>query len=95
MGQPFTQTQEVARECSGFFNIPDLTVAQRCPGVGSVVLIQAEGDNLRYRMDGTDPTASTGMLLLENACVQLHGDLSLIRIITATSGGSANIHVFK
>jgi hypothetical protein len=92
----FARTSEVPRECNGFFNIPVLSAALPCPGVGTIAIIQAEGDNLRYRMDGEDPTSSSGMLLLENACIELHSsDLSLIRIIETTGGGSANITVFK
>lgn len=89
------QTYEVSKTCTGFHNIPDLSTAQPCPGVGTRAIIQAEGDNLRYRMDGEDPTASVGNLLLENTTVELHGDLSLIRIIETTSGGSANVHTFR
>lgn len=91
----FSKTQELAKQCSGFFNLPTLSSAQQCPGVGSCAIIQAEGDNLRYRMDGVAPTSSTGALLLENTSVQINGDLSQLYIIETTGGGSANIHVFK
>jgi hypothetical protein len=89
------QTFEVSKTCTGFHQMPDLSSAEQCPGVGTRAIIQAEGDNLRYRMDGVAPTASVGNLLLENQTVELHGDLSLIYIITATSGGSANVHTFR
>ncbi len=89
------QTFEVSKTCTGFHQMPTLTTAQQCPGVGTRAIIQAEGDNLRYRMDGVAPDASTGNLLLENTTVELHGDLSLIYIIETTGGGSANVHTFR
>lgn len=89
------QTYELSKDCTGFHNVTGLNTAKQCPGVGTRAIIQAEGDNLRYRMDGVAPDATTGALLLENTSVELHGDLRQIYIIETTGGGSANVHTFK
>lgn len=92
----FIQTQEKPRPCSGFFTIDVGSGAVASPGVGNKIIAQAEGDDVRYRMDGTAPTSSVGALLLENQSVELCAEnLGDIKFIGTTTGGTVNIHVFK
>lgn len=86
---------EVARRLAGQYRIDDLSAAIICPGVGGMVTIQAENDDLRYRCDGVDPTASVGMLLAEGESVTLVVDTTKIRVIETSGGGVLNVIVYK
>lgn len=76
-----------------------LTVPTRDPSTGANVkanfaLITAEAQNLRWRDDGVDPTASVGMPLAAGVTLQYDGDLSKIKFIQQTSGGIVNISYY-
>lgn len=76
-----------------------LTVPTKDPSTGANVkanfaLITAEAQNLRWRDDGVDPTASVGMPLAAGVTLQYDGDLSRIKFIQQTSGGIVNISYY-
>lgn len=54
------------------------------------LVVQAEGDDLRWRDDGTNPTASVGMILLEGDSIVYSGTLSAFKVIEVNGGGKAN-----
>jgi len=67
------------------------------PGNGTVVMIQAEAQNVRYRADGGDPTTSFGVLLAagESHTIDLgEGTASQVRVIEAAGGAILNVHTF-
>lgn len=72
------------------------TVAQLSPPAEATHCeLQADTDNVRYTMDGsTDPTASSGMLLLTTSDPKLFliADLKNIRFIQAGAGAMLNVH---
>jgi hypothetical protein len=53
--------------------------------------IVAEGNNIRWRDDGTNPTASVGMILIQNNVLSYDGDLNKIKFIQ--TGASAKLNV--
>ncbi len=61
----------------------------------TVAMIQAEGGNLRWRDDGTDPDANTGMLLLEGDTLPYMGDLAAIKLIRVAAGALANVAYYR
>lgn len=61
------------------------------PNGAIFALIQAEGD-LRWRDDGTDPTASVGMLIPDGQSIWYTGNLAEIEIIG--DGSTANISFY-
>ncbi|OWT68087.1 MULTISPECIES: hypothetical protein [unclassified Achromobacter] len=62
------------------------------PPAGSrVALIQAEAQAMRWRDDGTAPTATVGMLVPAGGSLEYNGDLTAIRLIAATAGAIANV----
>jgi hypothetical protein len=64
------------------------------PPVGDTAysaLIQAEGQAIRWRDDGTNPTAAVGMIIPVNGILEYDGDLAKFRYIEAVSGGIANV----
>ena len=77
-----------------------LTVATHTPGGATgntpalVASVSIEGGQVRYRLDGTDPTTSVGTLLndADELIVWGRSDLLSIRFIAAAGNVTANIH---
>lgn len=62
------------------------------PEGASRALIQAETQDIRFRSDGTAPTATIGVLLKAGAAPYLYeGDLNAIKVISAVAGAVINI----
>ena len=75
--------------------LPGLTAARDDPNTGDNrfigrVLIQAEGQSIRWRDDGVDPTAAIGMLIPVNTVVEFDGDLDKFRMIETAASAKAN-----
>ena len=64
-------------------------------GEGRVALIQAINQNIRYRDDGTDPTASVGMVLFAGQSIWYTGDLRVLKFIEETAGAEVNILAYR
>lgn len=75
-----------------------LTVPPRTPDGANMkanfALIIAETQNVRWRDDGIDPTASVGMLLVAGTPLQYDGDLSKIKFIETTASAKLNISYY-
>ena len=96
----YTETQELGRKCTGYFQVTSLATAKKIPGTGSLVCIQAEAQALRYRCDGVAPTAAVGMILNVGECIILNlghdaASLQQVQIIEVAAGGIANITAYK
>lgn len=94
------QSVDVARKCTGYHQVTDLSSAVPCPGSGSVVEISVEGSNVRYRLDGVDPTPTVGSVITAGGCVVINigqGNIQNIRLIetTADPGATINVHCFR
>ena len=57
-------------------------------------LIVCETQNVRWRDDGTAPTASVGMPLTVGTALQYDGDLNKIQFIEQVSGAKLNISYY-
>lgn len=64
------------------------------PANAARVLLQAESQNVRWRDDGTDPTASVGTLIYAGQLFEYTGTLSAIKFIEAASGGKLNVSYY-
>lgn len=65
------------------------------PPAGSrVALIQPEGQNVRWRDDGTNPTASVGVLLYNGDLFLYSGNLGDIRLIEVAASAKVNISYY-
>jgi hypothetical protein len=76
-----------------------LTVPTRDPISGMDVkanfaLIVAETQDVRWRDDGTAPTASVGMLLKAGTIFQYDGDLNKIQFIEVTGSAKVNVSYY-
>lgn len=58
-------------------------------------ILQAEAQDIRYRDDGTNPSATVGMILKVGIPIEYTGDLTAIKFFEATSGGILNISFYK
>jgi hypothetical protein len=67
------------------------------PPSATHVEIQADTQNVRYRMDGNNPTGTVGMLFVANAAPKTFdmNSLQAIRFIQAAAGARLNFHYFR
>lgn len=65
------------------------------PGGANVALIQALTQNVRWRDDGTAPTASVGLQLLAGDEMFYTGDLSAIQIIQEAATAEVNVLYYR
>lgn len=82
----------------GYQQITSLSSAQALtvPAGATSALIRTEAQSVRWRDDGTDPTASVGIpMLAADAPLLYTGALSKIRFIESTSGAKLNISYYK
>ena len=64
-------------------------------GLGRVALIQCLVQNVRYRDDGTNPTATTGVRIHAGESIWYTGNLQTIRLIEEASGAEVNVQIYK
>lgn len=88
-------------ECIGYQQIASLsgstalTVPQAVGGQKpTLALIIAETQGVRWRDDGTAPTASVGMPLSVGIPLNYDGDLSKIRFIEQTASAKLNVSYY-
>jgi hypothetical protein len=66
------------------FGLADMTGG--IPAGSQHVILQAETQAIRWRDDGTDPTATVGMLLAAGDVMDYDGKLQAIKFIAAVAG---------
>jgi hypothetical protein len=79
--------------CLGYQQITSLSSATglTIPQGTTLALIVPETQNVRWRDDGADPTASVGMPIFVGASLSYDGDLNRIKFIESTAGAKLNI----
>lgn len=65
------------------------------PATAMRVMLQAEGQNVRYRDDGTNPTASVGLQIYVGQLVEYAGDLNAIKFIEVAGGAKLNVAYYR
>ena len=100
-----TMNIKAVTTCFGYQQITNLsasvglTIPARAPdGLNAkpvFALIIAEGAPVRWRDDGTAPTASVGMPLAVGVPLQYDGDLTRIRFIQQSASGILNISYYS
>ena len=75
---------------AGVLGVVGVVKLPSTPVSAAYAYIQADGGDLRWRDDGTDPTSSVGMLIMDGEDLWYTGDLHTIRFIAVTT---ANLHV--
>ncbi len=82
---------------AGYQQITSLSAAQplAAPSGAQWALITAEGQGVRWRDDGTNPTASVGWPLAVGQVFQYTGDLAAIRFIQQAASATLNITYYS
>jgi hypothetical protein len=82
--------------CLGYQQITDLSSAAglTVPQGATLALIVPETQNVRWRDDGTDPTASVGMPIFVGASLSYDGDFNKIKFIQETASAKLNISYY-
>jgi hypothetical protein len=79
---------------AGYVQIADLSAAIGLPAIppGTMwAVVQAEGQAIRWRDDGTNPTATVGMLLAVGVAMTFETNLNNLKMIQAAGGAKANV----
>lgn len=82
--------------CLGYQQITSLSAAASLtiPTGATMALIIPETQAVRWRDDGTNPTASVGMPVAVGESLNYDGDLSRIRFIEQTASAKLNISYY-
>ena len=82
--------------CLGYQQITSLSAATALtiPSGATMALIVPETQAVRWRDDGTNPTASVGMPVAIGESLNYDGDLSRIRFIEQTASAKLNISYY-
>lgn len=86
-----------SRDALGYQQLGTLTAAigLTIPAGTETVLLQGESQNIRYRDDGTDPTASSGMVLAAGTLYEMTvGQIARMKFIEATSAAKLNVSYY-
>ena len=80
----------------GFQQITPLTTAQilTVPAGARIAVIHADGQVIRWRDDGTAPTATVGMRLVVGGELVYDGELTKLKIIEEATGAKANVSYY-
>jgi hypothetical protein len=83
-------------QCLGYQRISGLSAstALTVPAGATLALIVAESQNVRWRDDGTAPTASTGMPLAIGVSLSYDGDLKAICFIEVLASANLNVSYY-
>ena len=84
-------------DCMGYQQITSVSSATGLtpPNGALKAMIVAENNSVRWRDDGVDPTATTGMPLANGAFFGYDGDLRRIKFIDQVSGAKLNISYYR
>lgn len=88
----------MAKKAISHRQITDLSSAvglQPVPSGTSEVWIQPESQTVRFRSDGSEPTASSGFRLLANNIMTLDRDFERIRFIQEAASAKLNVTYFR
>ena len=85
------------RECNGYQRVTSLTpaTALTVPAGTRLVILQPETKSVRWRDDGTNPTASIGMIMAANDVFIYTGEPSRLRFIEVEASAVLNVSYYK
>ena len=85
-----------ALSAKGYQQITSLSsaAALTVPANSTCALIQAETQSVRWRDDGTNPTASVGMVLAAGETIFFTGSMSAFRAIAVAASAKLNVSYY-
>ena len=83
-------------QCLGYQQITSLSAstARTVPVGATLALIVAETQAVRWRDDGTAPSATVGMPLATGVSLSYDGDLNAVRFIQQTASATLNVSYY-
>jgi len=92
-------SDDAIRMPEGYYQITDLsgavTLLAGLTNYSCRALIQAEDQDVRWRDDGTAPTAAAGMLLCAGESMWYCGDIRAIQFIEVAASAKLNVSFYK
>lgn len=85
-------------EPAGYVQVTSLATAV---GLGTIpagtrlTLVEAESQDVRWRDDGTNPTASVGMVLAAGQTLVYNGNPTTLKLIEVTASAKLNISYYR
>ena len=81
----------------GYEQVTGLSAAKTLtvPADTRIALIQPETQNVRWRDDGTDPTATIGMIITANSLLIYDGNLATMKFIEVVAGAKLNVSYYS
>lgn len=93
-----TRVVDDTLNCKGYQQIVSATLATATaltpPSGARIAVIQCEATTVRWRDDGTNPTAAIGMTLAAGADMLYNGDLTTIKFIRTAAGSILNVSYY-
>ena len=89
--------KDTALDTKGYQQLvnPGAAVALTVPSGARFAMFNVEGANgIRFRDDGTDPTAAIGMLLTAGTNYWYNGKLQDVRVIAGGAAGTINVSYY-
>lgn len=88
-----TRTKPATADCLGYEQITSLSSAQslNVPSGAKFCIVVPESQAVRWRDDGTSPTASVGMPISVGQPVEYSGNLAAIKFIEQTASAKLNV----
>lgn len=82
---------------NGYQQITDLSAATglTVPDGTVLAIIQSEAQSVRWRDDGTNPTASVGMLLETGNSIVYNGGFAALKLIQTAASAKLNVSYYK
>ena len=82
--------------CLGYQQLTSIDTAASLavPTGATLAVIAVEAQALRWRDDGTDPTAVVGMPMAVDTVMNYDGDLKRLRLISQIVGAKANVSYY-
>ena len=87
------------QQITSLSSAPALTVPQKdiagLAGSPRIAIITPEGQAVRWRDDGVNPTSTVGMPLAVGVTLQYDGDINQIKFIEQSAGAKLNITYYS
>jgi hypothetical protein len=84
-------------DCMGYQQITSVSAATALtvPAGATLALVIPEAQNVRWRDDAVNPSASVGMPLLVGGALAYDGNLQNIRFIESVAGAILNVSYYR
>lgn len=76
-------------------SISSATALSSIPTGVKLTLIQAESQAVRWRDDGSNPTASAGMVIAAGDTLVYNGNPSALKVIETTASAKVNVSYYR